>query len=181
MHRLSLLFALVAFFLNPGLACTSGESDFDFGEEEMRAAVEGQWQFQWLKADGTSAMVTVAVAQAGGGMDSGTMSIRSGGRGFVRAASACDSRTFVRSAGACVDMSQMPVEVAYVGGDGAFQAMPIGGDFHVYGLSFRTGYLGIVLGDTSLTVTVRRDGTVESAQILSPEAPSGLTAQRLTR
>ena len=42
MRNLFWLLFIGFFFLNPGVACT-GEPDYQYGAEELRAAVEGDW------------------------------------------------------------------------------------------------------------------------------------------
>jgi hypothetical protein len=182
MRRLMLFLTVLAFFVNPGLACTStDDGTFQFGEAEMRTAVEGRWQIDWNVAGGASTSVTVDILEGGVGYDGGASVMRPSGQrhGFIRSAAACDSRTFVRSAGACVDVSRMDLQVAYVSGDSALQAEPIGGTFSVYGLSFGTGYLHLVFGKTSVSVGLGPDGTVRSTSGMSPEGQLTVTAKRV--
>lgn len=184
MRRLILSLAVLAFFVNPGIACTSPDDGaFQFGEPEMRAAVEGQWRIDWSVAGGAATSVTVQVSQAGAQGDSGTaaLSPAAGRGGFIRAVAACDSRSFVKSASACMDSTQMPLQVAYVSGDSAYQAIPLGGTFSVYGLSFSTGHLQLVFHKTSVTLGVRPDGSVATANGMTPEGTMTVTATRVSR
>ncbi len=183
MRRLLLSLAVLAFFINPGIACSSSdEGGFEYGEADMRAAVEGQWQLAWSAPGRASVSATVQISEASGQADRGVAATRSTGqRGrFIRAAAACCSRTFVKSAAACVDMSRMDLQVAYVSGESALQNATLAGSFMVGSLTFRSGYMQLVLDQTHLTVIVRPDGTVESSQGTSPDGQLTVTATRVS-
>ena len=159
MRRLVLLLSLLAFFVNPGFACSPGEEDFNFGEAEMRAAVEGTWQITF-GGDASTSELTVEIRESPGRLDSG-MAVGSGtrARAFIRAAAACGSRTFLRGAGACMDMSEMPLDVSYVSGDSAYQGVHMGGIFRAFGTSFSGGYIDISFGGSALSADVNANGT----------------------
>jgi len=76
MRRLALPLALLAFLLNPGIACGPSESEpgWTYGEVEMRAAVEGQWQLGLRASDGTPSDLTVQVSESTQKADGGTAS-----------------------------------------------------------------------------------------------------------
>jgi hypothetical protein len=182
MRRLLLSLAVLAFFINPGIACSSSDEDsFAFGEADMQAAVEGQWQLGWTAPDGTQGTVTVQVAEAGAPSDGGAAVMRPAGqrRGLIRAAAACGSRTFVKAAGACIDSSRMDLRVAYVSGDSKYQIVPLSGSFNVGGLSFESGHMLLTLDQTTVTVTIRPDGRVLMTSGFGPDGQLAVTAMRL--
>ncbi len=100
MRRLVLSISLLAFFINPGFACSPGQDNFNFSEADMRSAVEGTWQITSTGDGGATWNLAIQIGESVDKLDGGT-ALRSGTktRGFIRAAAACDSRTFVRSAG----------------------------------------------------------------------------------
>ena len=165
MHRLALSLAVLGFFINPGLACSPSDSGYQFGEAEMRAAVEGTWQLSFVADGGAISSLTVQIRESSEKLDSGT-ALRSDRRrtaGFIRAAAACGSRTFLRSAGACADMSEMPLDVSYVAGDVTYQGVPMGGIFRTSGTTFGGG--GLEFGCTNgftVNASILPDGTVFS-------------------
>ena len=63
MRRLIWLIPLAAFFLNPSFACTD-EPQFQYGAEEMRAAVAGDWSVTITPDGGTATQVTVHIDQS---------------------------------------------------------------------------------------------------------------------
>jgi len=178
MRRLILSISLLAFFVNPGFACSTGDEDFHFGEAEMRSSVEGTWQIT-STGDGSAAWaLTVQIRESGGKLDGGT-ALRAGAstRGFIRAAAACAERTLVRSAGACMDTSKMPLEVAYISGDSSYQSAPMSGMLSVYTTSFGQGFLWLSLGNVALTVTIKADGEVLSASASGNDGASVAVAR----
>jgi hypothetical protein len=56
----------------------------------------------------------------------------------------------------------MPLDLAYVSGDSAYQSVPMTGMLSVYTTSFAQGMLWLSLGDVVLTVTIKPDGDVLS-------------------
>jgi hypothetical protein len=162
MRRLALSLALLAFFLNPGFACSpSDEPEFKYGEAEMKAAVEGTWLLTLRATDGTLSETTLQIAESSKAQAflSPTAPGGSHGTGLIRSAAACGTRTIVKSAGACIDMSQMPLDVAFVSGSPRFQGVPITGTLRVDSLIFTQGTLNLGLGDVSVWATIAPDGT----------------------
>jgi len=186
MQRLALSLALLAFFLNPGIACVSSDDpDFKYGEAEMKAAVEGTWLLTLRASDGTVSETTLQIAQSGTAQammsPSGSGNHRTG---VIRAAAACGSRTFVKSAGACMDDSMMPLDIAYVSGSPRFQTASLSGSLRVGGLIFTQGYLNLGLGDVTVGALVAPDGTTSSyPATTSPlgTGPDGSTVVSLVR
>lgn len=170
------LVGLVAFFLNPAFACIA-EQEFQYGEKEMRAAVEGTWQANLTFSDGRQSTVTFALKQGAGTAMSGVRQEPEPGRGrLVRPANACDDRTFVKSAGACISQSRMPVEGTFVAGDDAYRAVAITGELVVRSLSFfgGAGQLTIRFGQDILTVqNLSPDGQAMNVQLQHPAVADG--------
>jgi hypothetical protein len=127
---------VVAFFLNPALACSgSGEEEPSFGETEMRAAVAGTY-VGVLKATGES--VTVVLDEAVGTSSSATQSTRR-----VQ----CSSRSFIRPAAACADMTSMGLSGTLMSSEGQIPETTLGGMFRVYGLALEYGQLDITTAE----------------------------------
>jgi hypothetical protein len=161
MRRLALSLALLAFFLNPGIACVSSDDpDFKYGEAEMKAAVEGTWVLTLRSTDGTLSETTLQIAETSKAQammsPPGPGSHRTG---VIRSAAACGTRTFVKSAGACIDMSEMPLDVTFVSGDPRFQGTALSGNLRITSLVFSQGTLNLGLGGVSVWASVAPDGT----------------------
>lgn len=112
-----------------------GGPDWQYGETEMRAAVEGTWELSITDDKGESKTWVLAIKQS----DKADRAERSG---LVRSAAACGGRTFVRSAHACSESSQMPIEITVLEGD----KVPASGRFYVEGETFIAGGLDVNLG-----------------------------------
>jgi len=169
MRRLIWLIPLAAFFLNPSFACTD-EPQFQYGAEEMRAAVAGAWSVTITPDGGTATQVTVHIDQSA----TAATASRAPARAIVRAAQACGTRTLVKPAGACIDLSEMPLDVTYVSGDASFTNAALSGSFTVWGLTFGVGDLNMMLGSYPVRVKVNADGSLGDASIL-PTGPGGVT------
>jgi hypothetical protein len=91
----------VALIVNPYLACSSSEEDFDYSEADMKAAILGDWQGN-AELDGESVAFTVSLEQASA--KSKTQSIAPP---LVKPQ--CGSRSFVKPAAACYSQSFMPL------------------------------------------------------------------------
>lgn len=171
MHRRFWLFFVATFLVDPTFACGPGEPEFHYGATEMRAAAEGTWTFVIAPDTGASPLeLTVKVEQAT--QSAGTQA-RSAGRGLLRRAEACGTRTLVKSANACFDLTQMPLAVTFVSGNEAFAQAKLVGIFDVYGLTFdraADSSLSFGLGGYSITSQLAPDGTVVRASV----EPSGL-------
>ena len=97
MRNLFWLLFIGFFFLNPGVACT-GEPDYQYGAEELRAAVEGDWSLTIAPNGAAPIAVTIHIAQA---TTAAGAAARAPGRSLVRSAYACGTRTLVKGAAAC--------------------------------------------------------------------------------
>ncbi len=170
MRRLIWLIPLAAFFLNPSFACTD-EPQFQYGAEEMRAAVEGDWSFTITPDGGTATQITVHLAQSA--TAPAATASRAPSPGVLRAAYACGTRTLVKAAGACIDTSQMPLDVTYVSG-ASFTSGTLSGEFTVWGLTFGVGDLNLVLGPYRVTARVNADGSLGAANLV-PTGPGSVT------
>lgn len=98
------LFGL-AFVVNPNLGCSSNgegeDGDFTYSEQDMKAAVLGEWQGT-AELDGESVAFTLTLSQASA--KSGTQS--SSAPPFQPQ---CGSRSFIKPAAACISVSTMPL------------------------------------------------------------------------
>jgi hypothetical protein len=180
MHRIALFLAVPTFFLNPGIACSpvDDEAHFQYGEAEMRAAVEGTWQIDLLASNGSQSNATVQIVEATERKD-GSAFLRSGKqRGLIRSAAACGGQSFIKSAGACTTESRLALEVAYVSGDQRFQNAGMSGDFMIGSETLIPGRLELQLGDVRVSATVTPKGT---ASDLYTYASEGTTVAALTR
>jgi hypothetical protein len=165
MRRALWLVPVAIFFLNPGFACGPPEPQFQYGADEMRAAVEGNWSFTIIPEGSSSpTQVTVHVEQSATAPASVA---RAPGRAFIRAAYACGTRTLFKSAGACIDVSDMPLAVTFVSGDAAFSSAALAGDFKVYGTAFSSSnsQLQIALGGYEIDAQLSPDGTLVDARV----------------
>lgn len=168
MRNLLWLVPVAVFFLNPNLAC-SDEPQYQYGADEMRAAVEGDWSLTITPDGGSASQVTVHIEQS-----PASLAARRPARAFVRAAEACGTRTLVKSAGACIDVTEMPLAVTYISGDPAFSSAANSGSFSVFGLAFAIGDLNLKVGAYQIRVTVHADGTLEPATVYG--SPTGTVA-----
>jgi hypothetical protein len=159
---------VAVFFLDPSFAC-SDEPQFQYGAAEMLAAVGGDWSLTITPDGGTATQVTVHVDQAGTTNDAGVA--RAPGRGLVRAAYACGTRTLLKSAGACIDATQMPLVVTYVSGDAAFSTAAMSGSFLVPSLQFAGGDLTFTIGPYQILTQVMTDGSPVGPYLWPPGTP----------
>ena len=180
MSKLIWIVPLAFFFLNPAIACGPAEPEFQYGAAEMRAAVEGDWSFTITPVGGTATQVTLHVDQATTTADAGVA--RAPGRGLVRAAYACGTRTLVKSAGACIDATQMPLALTFVSGDATLGGGHLSGMLTVEGLIFTTvaaGALSFTIGPYDIESMLGPDGTL-GAPHLGPGGTAGtLVVSRL--
>jgi hypothetical protein len=158
MRKLIWLLFIGFFFLNPGAAC-SDEPDFQYGAEEMRAAVVGDWSLTIALADAEPIAVTIHVDQA---PTAPGATARAPGRSLVRAAHACGTRTLVKSAAACTDNSQMPLALDYVAGDASLATATMSGSLLVDGLTFTSGLLYLAIDRYRIDAEVKPDGAIVS-------------------
>lgn len=162
MHRLAIAAAALGFFLNPGFGCTSGpEDDYQYGEAEMKAAVEGTWVVTLEGSAGApNEEITLQVLGPVHAQPYKTQTVQEGRRGIIRSAAACGTRTFLSSAHACVDSSRMPLTVAMVSGPESYRDAALSGDLSVFSLVFTRGSFGVTLGDLQVWGDITPDGTV---------------------
>jgi hypothetical protein len=157
MRRFLWILPVAFFFLNPNFACGPADPEYQYGANEMRAAVEGTWSFAITPNDGPPTQVTVRLEQSA---TAPTTISRALGRAWVRPARACGSRTLIKSATACIDISQMPLAVTYISGDGAFSTAVLSGAFNVYGTVFVSGDLQLMVGPYQIMSQVNADGSL---------------------
>ena len=173
MPKLAWIVPLGFFFLNPAVACGPAEPEFQYGAAEMRAAVEGDWSFTITPAGGAATQVTLHIDEAATAGDAGVA--REPGRGVLRAAYACGTRTLVKGAGACIDATQMPLALTFVSGDATLGGGRFSGRFLVDGLIFNSvaaGTLSLTIGPYDIESTLGPDGTPGDPD-LGPGGTSG--------
>jgi hypothetical protein len=180
MTKLIWIVPLGFFLLNPAVACGPAESQFQYGAVEMRAAVEGDWSFTITPDRGTATQITLHIDEAATAADGGVA--RAPGRGLLRAAYACGTRTLVKSAGACIDATQMPLALTFVSGDATLGGGHLSGMLTVGGLIFTTvsdGALSLTIGPYDIESMLGPDGTL-GAPHLGPGGNTGtLVVSRL--
>jgi hypothetical protein len=182
MHRLAISMAVLAFFLNPGLACTSGseEPEFQYGEAEMKSAVEGTWVLVVSRSSTSpTEEITLQLAESSKAQPDKMQVMRNGRAGLVRSAAACGTRTFVTSAHACADLSEMPLDVALVNGPADYKDAVMSGRLMVGSLIFTQGDFSLSLGALSVHAAVGPDGTVST--VSAYEGSSAVSVVSLTR
>jgi hypothetical protein len=91
----------LALVVNPYLACSSSEDDFTYSEQDMKAAILGEWQGSG-ELDGEAIAFTLTLEQASA--MSKTQSVSA-----PRIKPQCGSRSFVKPAAACASESVMPL------------------------------------------------------------------------
>ncbi len=166
------LAALAAFFVNPMFACVV-EPEFQYGVEEMRAAVEGTWELALTFSDGRAQAVTVAIEQDDAPA-SPTAAAAGTERSLVRPAAACGTRTLVKSAEACGSSTEMPLAVTFLGGDESLRSTVMSGNFVVRSLLFSRGDLSIRVGDVLVVGTVSSAGEASDFVISTGAIRSGV-------
>lgn len=161
------LAALAAFFVNPFFACVVGEGDFEYGAEEMRAAVEGTWEVTLAFSDGRQQTLTVTLAQ-GDAPTAPTTAVAPARPSLIRPAAACENRTLVKSAEACSSTSTMPLAVTFVSGDESFRSVAMSGQLWVPSTIFRSGHLQLRFGELQVMGTVTPAGEASGFGISNP-------------
>jgi hypothetical protein len=124
---------------------------FQFGEAEMRAAVEGTWIVELMPKARPARSITLTIEQSGASAHS------SRERRWVRAASACGHRSFIRNAEACLDSSDMELKLIAVGGDASSK---LSGKLSVSGTRFDRGRLELQIDDSHVSATISSTGEV---------------------
>lgn len=162
MRKLALaIVAVAAFLITPYFLYTEVIA-FQFGEAEMRGAVEGTWVVELAPSEGAPRSITLGIEQA----RSAKHSARE--RGLIRSASACGHRTFVRSAEACLDISELELKLTAMGGDPPDE---LSGRFTVTGTTFERGDLELVLGGLSIRAEISSSGDVLEVRTTRGPAP----------
>ena len=176
--RSALLFGLAAFLLNPSFACGSSEPGYQYGEAELRAAVEGDWALSVTRASGAPLQLTFHLEQRAEATANVLVPARR--RSLLRTAYACGTRTLLASAHACSDSTEMPLAVSFVAGDPHFEAAALIGNFRVDSLIFDVGTLQLKLGELELTAQLDSAGNVSSATLDEPRDGSA-TLERIAQ
>jgi len=148
------LAALAAFLITPYFLFEAYFT-YQFGEAEMRAAVEGTWTLELHPTEGAPRSITFRIEQARQAAHG------SRERGWIRAASACGHRTFIRSAEACMDASDMDLTLTAVGPD---RPRSLRGRLFVTGLAFERGSLELDVEGQSIYADISSIGAVRSVR-----------------
>ena len=149
-HPLVCVLGLTAFIMNPGFACSSSDDpEFDYGEKEMVAAVQGTWRVTYTRPEGTS-VVTFSVAPGPG--PKGGLAAPPG------LAPQCGSRTFTRPAAACISESQLWLAATVVEAEPPLDATAGAGWYLVGGLKYVGGTIELNFG-SNLRVSAQIDAS----------------------
>jgi hypothetical protein len=152
-HPLIWVLGFTAFAMNPALACSSSpEDEFDYGEAEMIAAVQGTWQVTVTPPDARISTVTFRVER--GTAPNGALAAPPG------LTPQCGTRTFTRPAAACVSSSQLALAASIVNADPPLDISEGKGWFTVRSLKYTGGQMTLTFG-TSLVVRGNIDVTNE--------------------
>jgi hypothetical protein len=163
---------LSVFLFNPA-AC---EPDFDYGAEEMTAAVEGTWRVSVQPTSGPAYDFTLrlqqasAVARAGGDAAPSLVG---------RTALACGKRTLIKGAGACLTATEMPLAGQVLEGPDALKTAPVNGILTVLSRTFTNAALGFEVG--SYVVNGRLSSTGEASHLQASNPGDTVTMIRLSR
>lgn len=177
--RCALFFGLAAFLLHPGFACGDAEPNYRYGEAELRAAVEGDWELSVMRSKGPPLELTLHLEQ-GEATAASAQANHATGRSLLRSAHACGTRTLLASARACTDSTEMPLTVSFVAGEPSFEGARLTGNFRVDSLIFDVGTLHLGLGELQVTAQLDEEGVVSSASVDAPLG-SSVTLERITR
>ncbi len=151
MRKAILPLAMVLSVFDPMVACEDdGDRPFEYGEAEMRAAIEGTWMLVVQKPGHAAEHYTLVIREAGDTKQEHAE------RTVIRSASACTTRDFIRQAGACYDASLMRIAIEVVSGP----ARDGGGHFEAPGTTFVGGTLDVTIGDLELYGFVSPQGYV---------------------
>jgi hypothetical protein len=172
---LPLAVGLGAVLLNPGFGCGP---DYQYGAEELRAAVEGTWQVAITAPDGTTTRLQIALEQ---GAQTASSARRTGA--LVREAAACGTRTLVKGAGACIDSTEMPLAGRVLSGDPGTGDWSVSGNLSVASLTFTTGSLSLAIGPQLLHGNLSSTGVVTNLRTTPGRetAPGTATMERIAR
>jgi hypothetical protein len=166
MRKLVVAAVAAAVFLITPYFLYQSVTAFQFGEAEMRRAVEGTWTVELTPSVGARRSFTLEIAQAR------ATERAERERGWIRSAAACGSRSFIRSAEACIDSSTMQLTLTALGDD---RPASLRGRLFVEGKSFQRGTLALELDDQSLSAQISPTGDVLEV------SASGVAAARLAR
>jgi hypothetical protein len=127
-----MMVAFLVFAVNPGIGCRSEE--FEFGEAEMRRAVEGRWQ---ATIAGEAAVDLVLGSESAGLQQQH-----------------CQQRQFVRDAGACATVTTLGVVGRVTAGPASYRDLAVAGSFMAFGLTYQGGVLRLRIGPASDSPTL---------------------------
>jgi hypothetical protein len=165
--------------INPGFAC--GPSDpadnFEYGETEMVAAVEGTWRLTISRPEGPS-VITFS-------LEKGPAPTAAPSGAFVSPPGVtpqCGSRTFMRPAAACFSMSSLALAANVVEAEPAIDATTGNGYFLVYGLTYSGGQIELKFGaDLLLTANLNASNAVTLSVVQSQGATLDSVLSRAER
>jgi hypothetical protein len=149
----ALLVTPYAFWLGDG-----GGVAFEYGAEELRPMVEGEWRLEL--AENADASEPAAVMRVAFAWSHKALQARApGGRGgWIREAAACSQRSLVRPAHACLDTTELVIDVVL---DGVPLKEP--GRFVAYGTRFEGGQVSFARGEQYFSASVDKAGVMRDA------------------
>lgn len=142
MRSISYLLFAAVLLLNPISGCEY-LAGYDYGANEMKAAVAGTWTV--TTKNGHQVIFKVDVGQAQ----------RHSSLGWIHSADACGHRSMVSTAEACMDYTEMELKLVAVAGD-----VPTEATFNVNGTHFSAGQLRMRIGDEYAMAVVSPQGKV---------------------
>jgi hypothetical protein len=148
-HPLVWVLGFAAFAVNPAVSCSSApEAEFEYGEAEMVAAVQGTWQLMFERPEGTSS-VTFRVergASANGALGSPSFTPQ------------CVTRTFTRPAAACSPSSRLSLAATVIDAQPSLDTADGKGEFTVGSVKYVGGRIWLRFG-SSLFLEADLDAT----------------------
>jgi hypothetical protein len=141
-HPLAWVIGLTAFVVNPAMGCGANDTDdFEYGEAEMVAAVQGRWQLTFSRPEGTSSMTFTLEpgADPNPPADGGLASPP--GR-----TPQCTTRTFTRPAAACSPTSRLRLTARIVEAEPPLETSEGQGWFTAFGETYRGGAADVTFG-----------------------------------
>jgi hypothetical protein len=158
----------LALVVNPYLACSSSEEDFTYSEQDMKAAILGEWQGTG-ELDGEAVAFTLTLDQ--GSATSKTQSLSAPG-----VKPQCGSRSFVKPAAACVSESVMPL-VGTITSSSPTLNGTLTGELVASRILDRAG-LRLQLEDGKTLSGSLRDGTLSEGVILAAQQVGSFSLTR---
>jgi hypothetical protein len=168
-HPLMWVLGFTVFAVNPAVGCSSSpDAEFEYGEAEMLAAVQGTWQLTFERPEGTS---TVTFSVERGAASNGALAAPPG---FTPQ---CVTRTFTRPAAACSPSSDLALAATVIEAQPSLEAADGKGQYSIGSVKYVGGRLWLRFG-SSLDLEARLDANnaVRDSFVKWQGAPVGITA-----